>query len=155
MTGVNMDWLKDFRGIIHGESPRLLAAGLSFLGEDDNSVKFIDHQVAFTFSVEPFSDSLAVLVKFLSDEHPDEEIYALHIIMALTDPASTTRWFEVKAPQDRVRIVRSYVDFIVQHKESLFGEVFPLALQYKRTREDAARRIAAMFAQHAPTSSKP
>lgn len=149
-----MDWLKDYRDIIRSEIPRLRTAGLSFLGEDDNAMKFMDQQVAFTFSVEPFSESLTVLVKFLSDRHPDDEIYGLHMIMALAVGHSMAE-LEDKHPQDRASIIAAYVDFIVSHRQSLFGETFPLAQQYKQALATSAVRIQAMFEQSAQSPTKP
>ncbi len=107
-------------------------AGYSYVGESDDSLEFVSDHIEVRFLVEQYSSVLEVRIKFLSGSAPDNE-YRLATIMEIYHNRSLMRWFgHEENPEDRERVVNGYFQFLTQHKNDLFGEVFPLAQEYKK-----------------------
>ncbi len=122
--------IENYRKYIIKHAPNLTEIGFSYIGEDDYSIKFTDGIVFVTFIVEPGSDFLEGWVEFLSDELPDDTKYRLDLIMEVFYKRDISDLFKAATETEKDKLVNTYIEFIVQNKEELFGEYFPLSREY-------------------------
>jgi hypothetical protein len=121
--------IQPYKKYIAKYAPLLLAKGFSLLTEDEYNVELTDGEVYLTFHVEPYSDALEVWVEYLSDSAPDTK-YRLDIIMQVYLKKDLTETFRAETEDEKENLVKTYIVFIVQHKDKLFKETFPLAREY-------------------------
>jgi hypothetical protein len=142
-----MNWIDQYRPYILKNAILLENESFSFLGEDENTLRYSDGDVFICFVVENFSDSLDVWVEYLGDDPIDEEKYRLDIIMRLKTKEAITEEFRVDSESDKDALVKNYVDFIVENKKGLFGKEFPLAQQYEEYNREIGAKALEVFAQ--------
>jgi len=126
-----MNWITQYRTHILKHAHLLEQTSFSFLGEDDFSMKYTDGDVLISFSVERFSDSLDVLVEFLSDEQVDNHQYSLSMIIKVCSEQLSITTEMVESEQDDENMVKGYIEFIVNNKDRCFGKVFRFASEYR------------------------
>lgn len=125
-----MNWIEQYRSYILKYASLLEKASFSFIGETEFSMKYTDGDVLLVFSVERFSDSLDVLVEYLSDDQIDDHQYSLGMIMKVCSEHINEPSVKVESEEDKEKLVKSYVEFVVQNKKRCFGKVFPFAKEY-------------------------
>lgn len=140
-----MDWIAPYRNQILQHLARFQQNSFSLIGDDDFSLRFTDGDVLVSFSVERYSDSLSVWVEYLGDNPTDDEKYRLDIIMRIYLKQNLTDVFKVTTDSDKSRIVRIYVDFILNNKTTLFTKSFPLAKEYFEFNRELGLRALEQF----------
>jgi hypothetical protein len=121
-------------------TPLFEERGFSLLTEDEYDVEFTDGEIYVTFHVERYSDDLEVWIEYLSDEAPDVE-YRLDIIMQVYLKKDLSRTFRVETDEEKENLVKTYIEFIVAHKDELFKQTFPLAREYEEFEQRKAREF--------------
>ena len=130
--------IQPYKKYIAKYTPLLLSQGFSLLTEDEYSVEYTDGEVYLTFNVERYSDALEVWIEYLSDDAPDTK-YRLDIIMQVYLKKDLTETFRVETEDEKENLVKTYIVFIVQHKNKLFKEDFPLAREYDEFQQRKSR----------------
>jgi hypothetical protein len=132
--------IQPFKKHIGKYAPLLLERGFSLLTEDEYDVEFTDGEIYITFHVERYSDDLEVWIEYLSDDAPDAE-YRLDIIMQVYLKKDLTAAFRAETEEEKENLVKTYVEFIIAHKDELFKETFPLAREYDEFQQRKSREF--------------
>ena len=119
----------------------------SLIGEDDFSLTFNDGNILLVFTVERYSDSLSVWVEYLGNNPVDDNKYRLDIIMRLYLQKDMRDAFNGTSDEDKARLVKNYVDFVLNNKAQLFGKLFPLAKEYHEFNKKIALSALERFAK--------
>jgi hypothetical protein len=132
--------IQPFKKHIAKYTPLLQEKGFSLLTEDEYDVEYTNGEVYITFHVERYSDDLEVWIEYLSDDAPDAE-YRLDIIMQVYLKKDLTADFRAETEEEKEKLVKTYIEFIVGHKDELFKETFPLAREYDEFQQRKAREF--------------
>ena len=136
--------IQPFKKHIAKYTPLFEERGFSLLTEDEYDVEFTDGEVYATFHVERYSDALEVWIEYLSDDAPDAE-YRLDIIMQVYLKKDLTAAFSAETEEEKEKLVKTYIEFIVEHKDELFKETFPLAREYDEFQQRKSREFFENF----------
>ena len=122
------------------------------IGEDDHSLTFSDGDILLIFSVERYSDSLSVWVKYLGDNSVDNDNkYRLDLIMRLYLQKDLKDDSKVTSEEDKEYLVKKYIDFVLDNKIKLFGKLFPLANEYRELNKKLGLIALEQFAKNRKT----
>jgi hypothetical protein len=132
--------IQPFKKHIAKYAPLFEERGFSLLTEDEYDVEYTDGEIYITFHVERYSDDLEVWIEYLSDDASDAE-YRLDIIMQVYLKKDLTAAFRAETEEEKEKLVRTYIEFIVGHKDELFRETFPLANEYEEFQQRKAREF--------------